>query len=72
MPRGDRTGPQGQGPMTGRGRGKCNSKNRASESPKQGVMGSGRKASRGWRQGSGQAAGRGAGRGSGQGRGRRS
>ena len=26
MPRGDRTGPQGQGPMTGRGLGKCSSK----------------------------------------------
>ncbi|MGM0681979.1 MAG: DUF5320 domain-containing protein [Thermodesulfobacteriota bacterium] len=26
MPRGDRTGPQGQGPMTGRGMGKCGGK----------------------------------------------
>ena len=26
MPRGDRTGPQSQGPKTGRGRGKCSSK----------------------------------------------
>ena len=72
MPRGDRTGPEGQGPMTGRGRGKCNPKDRASVSPDQGGMGLGRKLGRGRGQGPGRGAGRGAERGAGQGRGRRS
>ena len=70
MPRGDKTGPQGQGPMTGRGRGKCNPKDRASVSPDRGGMGSGRKLGRARRQGRG--ADRTTGRGAGQGRGRRS
>lgn len=30
MPRGDSTGPRGHGPMTGRGREKCNPKDKAS------------------------------------------
>jgi len=72
MPRGDRTGPQGQGPMTGRGLGKCNPMDRTSVSPKQGGMGLGRKLGRSRRQGPGRGADRTAGRGSGQGRGRRS
>ena len=57
MPRGDRTGPQGQGPKMGRGPGKCSSKDRAPVSPKQGGMGLGRKAGRGRRQEPGQGAG---------------
>jgi hypothetical protein len=68
MPRGDRTGPQGQGPMTGRGRGKCNPNDRASTPREQAGMGSGRKADRNRGQGSG----RRAGRGQAKGRGRRS
>jgi len=42
MPRGDRTGPQGQGPKTGRGRGKCSSKDGSSAPQDQDVMGTGR------------------------------
>jgi hypothetical protein len=59
MPRGDRTGPQGQGPMTGRGRGKGNPKDRSSLLRGQGGMGSDRKADRNRGQGSGRRAGRG-------------
>jgi hypothetical protein len=72
MPRGDGTGPQGQGPMTGRGRGKCNPKDRASVSSEQGGMGLGRKLGRSRRQGPGRGADRSAGRGGRQGQGRRS
>ena len=72
MPRGDRTGPQGQGPMTGRGRGKCNPKDRASVPQGQGGMGSGRKAGRSQRRGSGRGRGRSAIRGADQGQGKQS
>jgi hypothetical protein len=72
MPRGDGTGPQGQGAMTGRGRGKCNPKDRAYVSPDHGGMGLGRKLGRSRRQGPGRGVDRTAGRGAGQGRGRRS
>jgi hypothetical protein len=59
MPRGDRTGPHGQGPMTGRGRGKCNPKDRVSSPRNQGGLGLDRKADRNRGQGSGRRAGRG-------------
>jgi len=72
MPRKDRTGPQGQGPMTGRGRGKCNPMDSPSPPSGQGGMGSGRKAGRGRRKGPGRGADRSAGKSAGQGRGRRS
>jgi len=61
MPQGDRTGPQGQGPMTGRGMGECGSKGGNSAQQGQGGMRTGR--------GQGQGAGRGAGRGQGKGKG---
>ena len=66
MPRGDGTGPQGQGPQTGRGVGKCGPEGGTAASQRQGGKGKGR--------GSGQGAGRGQGkgRGTGQGRGRQS
>jgi hypothetical protein len=54
MPQGDRTGPQGQGPKTGRGQGKCNPKGGTPAPQGQDGMGAGR--------------GQGKGRGSGQGR----
>lgn len=56
MPRGDRTGPRGQGPKTGKGLGKCNPK--GGPITPQGQKGTG----------SGRGAGQGAGRGAGQGR----
>lgn len=36
MPRGDGTGPQGKGPATGRGQGKCINKNKPANSGKAG------------------------------------
>jgi len=68
MPQQDRTGPQGQGPKTGRGMGKCGPKGGAPASPGQGGTGSGR----GQGRGSGKGAGRGGGQGKGKGRGRQS
>jgi len=62
MPRGNRTGPQGQGPKTGRGLGKCNPKGGTPEQGQDG-RGSGRR--------SGQGRGQGIARGSGQGQGKR-
>jgi hypothetical protein len=66
MPQGDRTGPQGQGPKTGKGQGKCGRNGGTSKPQRQGGRGRG--------QGSGRGAGRGQGKGSGagQGRGKRS
>ena len=66
MPQGDRTGPQGQGPKTGKGQGKCGPKGGTPAAQGQGGRGRG--------QGSGRGAGRGQGkgRGGGQGRGRQS
>jgi hypothetical protein len=66
----DRTGPQGQGPKTGRGLGKCSSKggNRAPQD--QDGMGTGR--GQGRRSGKGAGRGQGKGRGAEQGQGRRS
>jgi hypothetical protein len=77
MPREDRTGPQGQGPKTGRGMGKCGSKGGAPTSPGQGGMGSGgrgqgRGAGKGAGRGTDRGTGRGGGQGGGKGRGRRS
>ena len=72
MPRGDKTGPQGEGSMTGRGRGKCNPTDRASAPKGRGGKRSGRRAGKGQRQGAGQGIGRSAGSGACQGRGRRS
>jgi hypothetical protein len=76
MPQGDRTGPQGQGPKTGRGQGKCGPKGATPAPQRQGGtgrgQGSGRGAGRGQGRGSGQGTGRGGGQGSGKGRNRRS
>ena len=66
MPRGDGTGPRGQGPKTGKGQGKCAPNNRSSARQDKGGMGTGR----GQGRGAGKGAGRGQGKGSGQGRGR--
>jgi hypothetical protein len=68
MPRGDRTGPQGQGPKTGRGLGKCSTKGGSPAPLGQDGMGTGR----GQGRGSGKGAGRGQrkGRGAGKGQGR--
>jgi hypothetical protein len=71
MPREDRTGPQGQGPRTGKGQGRCNPKGRTSVLPEQGGMGSGQGQGAGQGQGRGRGTGRGSGRNSGQGRGNR-
>ena len=62
MPFGDRTGPQGQGPMTGRGAGYCSGSNAPGF-----ATASGRGFGRGW---GGGGFGRGFGRGAGFGRGR--
>lgn len=74
MPQGDRTGPQGQGPKTGRGMGKCGPKGGDPAPQGQGGMGTGqgqgRGAGRGAGRGKGQGAGRGTGRSGGQGRGK--
>jgi hypothetical protein len=80
MPQGDRTGPQGQGPKTGRGRGKCGPQSGTPAPQDQDGMGtvrgqgrgSGRGTGRGQSQGSARGAGQGKGRGAGQGRGKRS
>jgi hypothetical protein len=67
MPQGDRTGPQGQGPQTGRSQGKCSPKGRIPAPQGQGGMG----AARGQGRGSGRGSGRGKGRGRSSGQGRR-
>jgi len=61
MPQGDRTGPQGQGPRTGQGRGKCVPKGGNPAPQGQGGM----KTGRGQKAGRGQGQGRGAGQGRG-------
>ena len=61
MPQGDRTGPQGQGPKTGRSMGKCGPKGQTPAPQGQGGRGAGK--------GQGRGSGKGAGRGQGQGRG---
>jgi hypothetical protein len=70
MPQGDRTGPQGQGPKTGRGQGKCGPKGGTPAPQDQGGMGSGQGQGRGADRGKSQGAGRGGGRGGGQGGGK--
>jgi len=65
MPQGDRTGPQGQGPKTGKGQGKCG---KGTRNPSQGGIGSGRGG--GKSQGQGRCGGRGQSRGGGSGQGR--
>jgi len=60
MPQGDRTGPQGQGPKTGRGLGRCNTKGVPSAPRSQRGMGSGKGGGRG--QGRGRSGGSGRGR----------
>ena len=60
MPRGDRTGPQSQGPKTGKGQGRSNPQGAIPDQEGPGGMGTGR--------GQGQGAGRGARLGSSQGR----
>jgi len=78
MPQNDRTGPQGQGPKTGRGMGKCGPKGKTPAPQGQGGAatgqgqgrGAGRGAGRGQGQGTGRGAGRGGGRGSGKGQSR--
>jgi hypothetical protein len=72
MPQGDRTGPQGQGPKTGRGMGKCGPKGGTPTPQEQGGSGTGRGQGRGSGRGAGRGSGRGGGQGSGKGRGRRS
>jgi len=64
MPQGDRTGPQGQGPKTGQGRGKCGPKGENPAPQSQGGMETGRE------QRAGRGVGRGQGKGSGAGQGR--
>lgn len=61
MPRGDRTGPAGMGPMTGRGAGYCSGSNAPGFTSPMPGFGFGRGFGRGW--------GRGLGRGAGMGRG---
>jgi hypothetical protein len=70
MPRKDRTGPQGKGPMTGRGRGKCKPKDKDAVRLGPGDKAFGRKLGRGRRQGPGRGVNRSTGRVAGQGRGR--
>jgi hypothetical protein len=70
MPRGDRTGPQGQGPKTGRGRGRCNPIDGSTRPQRQDGIGSGRNQGRGSGRGAGRRQGNGGG--AGQGRGKRS
>jgi len=71
MPRGDATGPDGQGPKTGRGQGKCGKGTRNPSQGGQGGMGSGRGGGRGMglRRGFRGGAGQGMGAGPGYGRG---
>ncbi|MDL1982740.1 MAG: DUF5320 domain-containing protein [Deltaproteobacteria bacterium] len=67
MPQRDRTGPQGQGPKTGQGRGKCGPKGGSPAPQSQGGM----ETVGGQRAGRGAGQGQGKGRGVGQGRGNR-
>ena len=66
MPRGDGTGPQGQGARTGRGQGRCAPKGGTPAPRRNSDMGN----SRGQGQGTGRSAGRGLGKGKGAGQGR--
>jgi len=66
MPRGDGTGPQGQGPRSGNRQGRCNPNSGGLTSNDRGNMGSGQGAGRGRGQGAGRGQGQGTGRGSGR------
>jgi len=66
MPRGDGTGPQGQGPRSGNRQGRCNPNSGGLTSNDRGNMGSGQGAGRGRGQGAGRGQGQGTGRGSGK------
>ena len=68
MPGMNRRGPEGEGPMSGRGRGRCNPANRVANSF-EALSGAGTRAS--FRPDAGRGATRGAGRGFGQGRSKR-
>jgi hypothetical protein len=74
MPGGDRTGPQGEGPKTGRGLGYCNDNNQSGDSASQRARGFGRRGGRGRSlrraRGAGRGSGRAGSRGKGQGQGR--
>ena len=70
MPRGDRTGPEGRGSMTGRGAGYCAGNEAPGYANPTGRLGMGRGQSMGGGRGGGRGAGRGMGRGAGMGRGR--
>lgn len=72
MPAGDRTGPEGRGPLTGRGRGNCGTPYQKAQAPLpsvnergmgQGTFGPGRGLGRGPGRGFGYGPGRGLGRG---------
>ena len=71
MPGLDRTGPNGEGPRTGRGLGKCNPANRKDsdtrENDQQDFGGRGFRGGPGWSGGGGRGRGRGFGRGRGRG-----
>lgn len=67
MPRGDRTGPDGFGPMSGRGLGYCNGYNSPGFTKDYGRQGMGRGYGRGFSRGPGRGYGRGLGRGYGRG-----
>jgi hypothetical protein len=71
MPRRDKTGPQGQGSKTGKGRGKCSPKGGIPAPQGQKGTGSGCRGSRGQGQKANRGAGQGSGRGTGQGRSKR-
>ncbi len=70
MPAGDRTGPQGQGPLTGRGMGDCKPPYQKVDSPTEGGTSSTPPPAPRPGYGSGMGRGRGFGRGRGPGRGR--
>ena len=59
MPQGDRTGPQGQSPETGKGQGKCGRNGGTSKPQRQGGRGRGQGSGRGQGKGSGAGRGRG-------------
>lgn len=67
MPRGNRTGPEGRGPMTGRAMGFCAGYNEPGYTSNAPAMGYGRGMGRGFRGGFGRGFGRGLGRGFGPG-----
>ncbi len=71
MPRGDGTGPRGQGPQSGMGRGVCNNGKGGRGSGQGRGQGTGQGRGQGRGQGTGQGSGQGMGQGKGQGQGKR-